>query len=211
MNQRPSLLNMSLTALGKILWAVAIIFSPNVFADYEEGLDAAFRGDYQTAFREFSLAAETGLDVAQYNLAILYFTGQGVDQNLPLAFKWTEEAALQGHIGAQANLGSLFLEGSGVDLSVESGIAWFTAAARGGHANSAFALANMYNDGDPVARNLPLAHAWASMAVLHEHPEADSFRADLESRLDSDELSEARRTYARWQITPATLPPRHSP
>ncbi len=181
------------------------------FADYEEGLNAAFRGDYQTAYREFSQAAESGLDVAQYNLAILYFTGQGVDQNLPLAFKWTEEAALQGHISAQANLGSLFLEGSGVDKNIDSGIAWLIAAARGGHANSAFALANMHREGDPVSENLPLAHAWASMAILHEHPEAESFRADLERQLDSDELGEARRTYARWQITPVTLPPRHSP
>lgn len=194
---RPKILIAILLAVGLPLSAMA---------DYEDGLDAVFRGDYQTAFREFSVAAEAGLDAAQYNLAILYFTGQGVDQDLDLAFKWTEAAALQGHLGAQANLGSLYMEGSGVQKNNETGIAWFTAAARGGHANSAFALANMYSDGDPVDRDYALSHAWASLAVLHEHPEAEEFRSSLERRLDASELSAARRTYARWQIEPPTLP-----
>lgn len=193
--------------LKPLIWILPLLaLTSSVRADYEQGLDAAFRGDYETAYREFSLAAEAGLDLAQYNLAILYFTGQGVDQNLEQAFRWTEAAALQGHLAAQANLGSLYMEGSGVEKDVETSIAWFTAAARGGHANSAFALANMYFDGDPVNRDYVLAHAWASMALLHEHPEAESFRSRLESRLDSNELSAARRTYARWQIEPPTLP-----
>ena len=189
-----------------IVLYLAIFVNLGASADYEDGLDAAFRGDYQTAFREFSDAAESGLDVAQYNLAILYFTGQGVDQDLALALKWTEAAAIQGHLGAQANLGSLLLEGSGVGRNIEQGIAWFEAAARGGHASSAFALANMYNDGDPVSKNPSLAHAWASMAVLHEHPEAEAFRAGVESSLNPSALGEARRTFARWQIEPVTLP-----
>ncbi|MCG8412888.1 MAG: sel1 repeat family protein, partial [Pseudomonadales bacterium] len=109
------------------------------------------------------------------------------------------------------NLGSLYFEGSGVDQSTDQGIAWFSAAARGGHANSAFALANMYSDGDPVSRDLALSHAWASMAVLHEHAEAEDFRANLESRLSDEQLSEARRTYARWQITPPQLPQTPNP
>ncbi len=180
---------------------------PNIaFADYEDGLDAVFRGDYDTAFREFSAAAESGLDVAQYNLAILYFTGQGVDQNVELAFQWTEAAAIQGHLGAQANLGSLYLDGTGVERDVDTGIAWFTAAAQGGHGSSAFALANMYFDGDPVDRDYVLSHAWSSMAVLHEHPEAESFRSTVEQRMESAQLSEARRTFARWQIEPPALP-----
>lgn len=190
------------------LFVLMFVFgvSNAALADYEEGLDAVFRGDYQTAFREFTIAAENGLDLAQYNLAILYFTGQGVSQDLEQAFKWTEAAALQGHLAAQANLGSLYIEGSGVSKDVETGIAWFSAAGRGGHANSAFALANMYFDGDPVERDYAMAHAWASMALLHEHPEAEAFRSRVERRLDSEELSAARRTYARWRIEPPALP-----
>ena len=56
----------------------ALLFCLNVKADYEDGVNAAFAGEFDTAFREFSIAAEEGLDLAQYNLAILYFTGQGM-------------------------------------------------------------------------------------------------------------------------------------
>ena len=95
---------------GPILLAIALMFIATlVFADYEDGVNAAFAGDFDTAFIEFSEAAEAGLDLAQYNLGILYFTGQGVDQDLDLAFKWTEAAAHQGHVDAQANLASLYL------------------------------------------------------------------------------------------------------
>ena len=85
------------------------------FADYEEGVEAAFSGDFDTAFREFTSAAEDGLSLAQYNLGILYFTGQGVSKNLEEAFKWTKAAAEQGHLNAQFNLGSLYLDGQGTE------------------------------------------------------------------------------------------------
>ena len=62
-------------------------------ADYEAGVNAAFDGDYDTAFREFSAAAEEGLMLAQYNLGILYFTGRGVEADTEQAFRWTLAAA----------------------------------------------------------------------------------------------------------------------
>ncbi|MGB1667495.1 MAG: hypothetical protein ACPHDP_07430, partial [Pseudohongiellaceae bacterium] len=65
-----------------LLTAISLSFTTvPAAADYEDGVNAAFAGDFYTAFREFSLAAQQGLDLAQYNLAILYFTGQGVDQD----------------------------------------------------------------------------------------------------------------------------------
>ena len=123
-------------------------------ADYEDGVNAAFAGDFDTAFREFSLAAQQGLDLAQYNLAILYFTGQGVDQDYEQAFRWTEAAAVQGHINAQANLASLYLEGTGVTRNVAQAINWFSAAARSGHASAAMTLTAMYRDGEPIGQDI---------------------------------------------------------
>ena len=94
--------------------ALLLFLSPFVIADYEDGVNAAFNGDFETALHEFTLAAEEGLDLAQYNLAILYFTGQGVERDLDEAFRWTEAAAMQGHVGAQFNLGNLYYAGDGV-------------------------------------------------------------------------------------------------
>lgn len=182
-----------------LFWAFSWLPTP-LLADYEDGVNAAFAGDFETALREFTAAAENGLDLAQYNLAILYFTGQGVDKDLAKAFHWTEAAAQQGHINAQYNLGSLYLSGQGVATDVEAGIAWFARAAKAGHADAAFALASLYVEGEELKRDLISAHAWASQAVYNEHSEAQPLKDEIEARLDADQLSEARRLFARWQI-----------
>ncbi len=192
---------------GPIIAAIILMFFvTRVHADYEAGLDALFKGDYQTAVREFTTAADAGLDVAQYNLAILYYLGRGVDQDMERAFELTQSAARQGHLGAQANLGSLYLDGTGVESNIDLGIEWFSSAGRSGHADSAVTLANMYFDGSPMERDLVLAHSWASMAKLHEHEEADALLSKIERRMAADQMSQARRLFARWQIEPNTLP-----
>ena len=61
-----------------------------------EGVDG--KPDYQTAARWFRKAAEYGMADSQYNLAILYARGIGVEQNLPEAYKWFARAALQGDV-----------------------------------------------------------------------------------------------------------------
>ena len=192
-----------LKRFGPLLGAILLmLLVREVHADYEDGLDAVFRGDYQTAYREFSAAAEEGLDLAQYNLAILYYMGNGVDQDMELAFKWTEAAAVQGHVDAQSNLGSLYLSGTGIDQNLSKGLEWLSLAGRGGHAGSSFSLANMYNDGEPTQRDEVLAHVWAAMAAAQEHPEAETLLARIERGLSGQELQQARRLYARWQIEP---------
>ena len=175
-------------------------------ADYEDGLNAAFAGDYDTAFREFSLAAQQGLDLAQYNLAILYFTGQGVDQDYGQAFRWTEAAAAQGHINAQANLASLYLEGTGVVRDVDQAVNWFSAAGLSGHASAAMTLTVMYRDGEPIGQDFVQAHAWAQVARREAHPESEKVLSDLEASMSREQLRSARRLFARWQIEPVKLP-----
>ena len=192
---------------GPLIAAIIIMFFvTRVHADYEDGLDALFKGDYQTAVREFTIAADAGLDLAQYNLAILYYFGQGVDQDMARAFELTQAAALQGHLGAQSNLGSLYLTGSGVPTDINRGVEWLSTAGRNGHAESAVSLANMYYEGDALDRDLVLAHSWASMAELNEHNEAADLLKKIERRMDSEQMSQARREFARWQIEPHPLP-----
>ena len=181
---------------------VVMFFIVRATADYEEGVNAAFDGDFATAFQEFTLAAEEGLEAAQYNLAILYFTGQGVDQDFELAFKWTQAAALQGHVDAQFNLASLYFDGSGVSQSNMRGLAWMVSAARAGHVNAAFALAMMHLEGDPISQDIVQAHAWAAKAVNNGHEEGLALKHAIEEELSPSQLSAARRQYARWQIEP---------
>ena len=177
-----------------------LLSSTVALADYEDGVEAAFSGDYDTAFKEFTIAAEEGLSLAQYNLGILYFTGQGVDQDFDEAFEWTKRAAEQGHLNAQFNLGSLYLDGQGTQISVLEGVNWFTQAAKSGHANSAFTLAKMYQKGDFVDSDLVAAHAWAAQSEINKHPEASILKDEIEQDLSVEEIRQARRVFAAWQI-----------
>ena len=186
-----------------LLVAIALFFSSITRADYEDGVNAAFDGDFDTAYLEFSAAAQDGLDLAQYNLGILYFTGQGVAQNLEQALRWTESAANQGHVNAQFNLGSLYLEGQGTRQNNVLGIDWFTRAAHSGHPSAAFALAKMYQQGDPIPKDLIQAYAWAAKAENNDHDEGTTLKEEIENELNPSEVSQARRLFATWQITPA--------
>ena len=177
-----------------------LLSSTVALADYEDGVEAAFSGDYDTAFKEFTIAAEEGLSLAQYNLGILYFTGQGVEQDFDEAFEWTKRAAEQGHLNAQFNLGSLYLDGQGTQVSVLEGVNWFTQAAKNGHANSAYTLAKMHQEGDFVDSDLVLAHAWAAQSEINEHPEASSLKKEIAQDLSTEEIRQARRIFAAWQI-----------
>ena len=174
--------------------------SAAAFAGYEEGLQAALAGDYQTAFREFSAAAESGLDMAQYNLGILYFMGRGTGQDLEQAYFWTRKAAEQGHIQAQFNLAALYAEGQGVERNPEEAFHWYRSAALGGHGEARYTVATLYQQGKGTSRDLPKAHAWARFAVESEVEDSEKLLRDIEKSLSPTQLSEARRSYARIQI-----------
>ena len=63
--------------------------------------------DYKKAVKWFTLAAEQGDAVAQYNLGIMHSFGLGVVPNFGLAVKWYVLAAEQGDTLTQYNLGKL--------------------------------------------------------------------------------------------------------
>ena len=55
--------------------------------------------------------AEQGDVIAQYNLGVMYATGEGVSQDDKEAVKWLRLAAEQGYSIAQYNLGVMYAEG----------------------------------------------------------------------------------------------------
>ena len=127
-------------------------------------------------------------------------------------------------MAAQFNLGSLYYAGDGVEADTTKAVELFEGAARAGHANAALILANMYADGELAAEEEPglftnlrrylpallsdeqasndlvLAHVWANVAIANVNSEADALLVDLEGRMSAEQLSQARRQFARWQI-----------
>jgi len=183
----------AVAALVLCIWGTSL-------ADYEAGVSAAQNGDYETAAQEFAAAAEDGLMMAQYNLAILYFSGRGVEQDFEAAFRWTLAAAEQGHVAAQFNLGALYYEGNGTRRDYKAALEWYLKAAEADHAYAQYNVAEMYYRGTGIDRDLVRAHAWANRALENEHETVGELLEEIEDDMSASQLSEARRLFARMKI-----------
>jgi TPR repeat protein len=180
---------------------ISILLTSGLHADYEDGVTAAQNGDFDTALREFTVAAAEGLDLAQYNLAILYFTGQGVEQNHAEALRWTLAAAEQGHLNAQFNLGALYYTGTGTAVNLEEALRWYTIAAQSQHSGAQYNLATMYELGEGTAVDLVEAHFWASAAQYNEFADAPALLGRLSTQMSAEQLSAARVRFAEWMLS----------
>lgn len=70
-------------------------FTPVAAGPYEDAIAAYNSGDYATALQRLRRLAEQGECVAQYKLGFMYERGQGVIQNLLLAYMWYDLSAAQ--------------------------------------------------------------------------------------------------------------------
>ena len=76
--------------------------------------------------------AVAGDAVAQYNLGVMYYEGQGVEQNFKDAAKWFRKAAEQGNAMAQYSLGFMYGKGDGVLQDDVTAYAWWDISAANG-------------------------------------------------------------------------------
>jgi TPR repeat protein len=138
-----------------------------VWGDYDDGLAAANRGDYDTALHEWRPLAEEGNSAAQYNLGVMYDTGQGVPLDYKEAVKWYRKAASQGDSGSQVNLGVMYLLGHGVLQDYVQAHMWFNIAGANGDAtgiNNRDIVTEKMTPGQ-IAEAQKLAREW-----MNKHP-----------------------------------------
>ena len=102
-------------------------------ADFQKGLDAAQRGDYATALKEWIPLAEQGDADAQFALGIMYESGDGVLQDYKTAPKWYTLSAEQGDAYAQYNLGVMYENGKGVLQDYVKAHMWYNIGASNGY------------------------------------------------------------------------------
>ena len=70
------------------------------------------------------LSAEQGYSDAQYDLALMYHNGQGVNQDYKQAVKWYTLVAQQGISNAQYNLALMYSNGLGVTQDQKQAVEW---------------------------------------------------------------------------------------
>jgi hypothetical protein len=94
---------------------------------YSEGVNNVIK-DRKIAVQYFIRSAKLGSSASQNNLAWHYYTGDGVEKNIPEAIYWVTRAVEQGESFAYGSLGTMRLEGNGfLDDDVET-YKWFRLA-----------------------------------------------------------------------------------
>jgi uncharacterized protein len=156
-----------------IALALLLAFPSLAWADFQDGLKAAEKGDYATALREWKPLADKGDADVQYNIGILYQKGRGVAKSyseaMTAAAKWYRKAADLGHAGAQYNLGLMYAKGQGVVQSDFEAIRWYLKAANQGYVSAQFNLGNIYHKGQGM---IHYAVKWYRKAADQGHARA---------------------------------------
>ena len=129
--------------LGSVLAGSILVFGiiDNQLTKPFYGMFNFFAGiDIPLAIEWYSKAAQQGSSVAQVRLGLIYYLGEGVEQDMMLAQQWFEKAALQGHPRAFEILGRIYYLGHGVEQDDVMAFKWFTLARAAGDKSSRAAM-----------------------------------------------------------------------
>ena len=121
-------------------------------------LPAAFGSSLRTA-------AAKGDPAAEYEVAVRYAEGRGVQQNLGEAAEWFERAARQGLAPAQFRLGGLYEKGLGVKKNLDTARRLYLAAGEAGNAKALHNLAVLYAEGIDGKPDYQAAARWFRKAA----------------------------------------------
>ncbi len=135
------------------------------------------RGDDRTAFARLKKLAEQGDVRAQFDLAVMYFTGgDGVPKNEQQGVVWLRKAAEQGEYAAQSWLGLIYAVGSqDVPKDNQQAVMWYRKLADQGYAKAQSSLGLIYAiGGDGVPKDEQQAVAWYRKAAEQGYADGQS-------------------------------------
>jgi TPR repeat protein len=192
---------------GVILGALTLIATAPAFAGLDDGLAAYDRGDFLTAYRELAPAAAGGAPAAQYAVARMYLSGEGVSRDGAEGLKWLRKAALAGVGAAQYQLGAYQEWGVEVPQDYGEAARWYRMAADRGVPVAQYRLGLLYLGGFGVARDLVTAHMWLNLASSRLPPgeprnAVAKLRESVAGEMTATQIAQAQMAARNW--TPAT-------
>jgi TPR repeat protein len=181
---------------------LVLSFAVPVTAGPLEDSRAAYEhGDFATAMRLFRSLAEHGNAIAQYNLGVMYYKGEGVSQSYPLAASWYRLAAWQGDASAQLGLGVLCYNGQGTLQSYTEALTWFRQAADQGSVQAQINLGAMYANGQGAPQDYIQAHMWLSLAAAKSETRAVELRNAVAAKMTAAQIAESQKLAREWKPT----------
>lgn len=134
--------------------------------------------------RDLRVMADGGDMQAVMVLGNLYYRGEEVKQDLPMAIEWFLKAASAGHVEAQYAMGMIYYRGEGVDRDSRRAAGWLKKAAAQGHVKAQVLLAQIYYNGETGVKEMALAKEYFQMAADSGDPDAQHFLARMYERGD---------------------------
>jgi TPR repeat protein len=129
------------------------LMSGSALADFDKGITAYQADNLPLAYKEFRDSAEKGHADSQFNVALMFEKGIGVDKDERQAVEWYRKSALAGNAAAQFNLGVLYENGRGTTVDFAKANEWYRKASVQGDALAIGNLGMLYLRGDGVKEN----------------------------------------------------------
>ena len=190
---------MSLALLGLSSYSYA--------ATLLEAKTAIDQKNYALAKEIYQSLAQQGDAKAQYNLGLMYASGDGVIYDANQAAYWYQQSSKQGYREAQYALAVMTFNKELESLDYTQAIAWYQAAAKQGHVKSQENLGILFYRGDVIDQDIQSAIHWFQSAANQNSSEAQQYLAYIySSSLVPEDLIKA----GMWMLLSADNPdPRH--
>ena len=170
-------------------WLEDLLLDPSMFVLEEEG--ARSQSQSGTSGEEDKLTqsgpeqmdpeqallkeeADQGDMFAQYNLAVCYYHGTGIEQSYTEAARYFKLAADQGSVLGIYNYGVCLYDGNGVDQDLEQAALYFKSAADFGCIEAQVAYARCLKTGEGVQQDMAEAARYFKAAADQGNHEAES-------------------------------------
>jgi len=128
--------------------AIVALAAPAGAADFDAGVAAAQKGEYDAAMAALRPLAEKGDGMAQFHVGQMYMGGLGVRRDYAAALEWLRRAAVWGIPAAQYEVAMFFVDdGRETPQDLAEANKWLALAADQNHAESELQIGLMFRDG----------------------------------------------------------------
>lgn len=152
---------------------------PSLFADFEKGIAAYQANDLPLAYKEFRESADEGHADSQFNVALMFEKGLGVEKDEKEAVVWYGKSAAQGNSLAQFNLGVMYENGRGSKVDFEKANEWYRKASVQGDPLAIGNLGMLYVRGDGVKENKVAGVALLLVSVTLDNSPANNAKKNI--------------------------------
>ena len=183
--------------------------SAEAIAHFEAGVAAHQANNLPLAYKEFLAAAKEGHADSQFNVALMYEKGIGVDQDEKQALDWYDKSARQGNSAAQFNLGVLYENGQGTDIDFAKANEWYRKASLQGDGLAIGNLGMLYLRGDGVPENKIAGLALLLMSATVDPSPENNARQNLAATrgLTPEVITQAQALSDEWSKSQDFLVP----